>query len=255
MNSKIFTDNILTSVYGKKLYLFDEIESTNISALDYLGRLSINEGDSFLALRQTSGKGSFGNSWQSEKALGMWLTIITYEPYKKNPLSLVPAVALAKMLNEHYNIKAHLKWPNDVLVLDKKIAGILCQIKTALNKKNACAIGVGLNIFQDKDDFQSELKDSAISMKMAMNKEYALHDVYQNYMKCFEDVYNSETNIVSEWSKYSNMIGKNIKATRDGERVEAYVNSITNEGYLEVILNGKIEMWTSRANLDIDRLF
>lgn len=253
--NKIFLDNLETSVYGKCLYVYDEIESTNTHALEILEKNHVDEGTVFLALKQTKGQGSYGNTWESSKALGMLITIIAYEPYKKNPLSLVPAVALAKMLNGYYDIKAHLKWPNDVLVGNMKIAGILCQVKTAYNNKNACAIGVGLNIFQDKNDFSSEIKDMATSMKIITNKEYPLHEVYKNYMKCFEDVYNLDSNIVSEWSKYSNMIGKKIEATKDGKRLKAYVNSITDEGYLEVVLDNKVEIWTSRANLDIDRFF
>ena len=254
MNEK-FLDNLETSVYGKCLHVFDEIKSTNTHALEVLEKTHIDEGTVFLALKQTDGQGSFGNKWESSKALGMFITIIAYEPYKQNPLSLVPAVALAKMLHEYYDIKAHLKWPNDVLVGDMKIAGILCQIKTAYNKKNACAIGIGLNIFQDKNDFSDDIKNMATSMKIISGKEYTLHEVYKNYMKCFEYVYNLETSIVSLWSKYSNMIGKNIKATKDGKRIEAYVNDITDDGYLEVVLDNKIEIWTSRANLDIDRFF
>ena len=109
--------------------------------------------------------------------------------------------------------------------------------------------------FKASQVLNDDIKNMATSMKIISGKEYTLHEVYKNYMKCFEYVYNLETSIVSLWSKYSNMIGKNIKATKDGKRIEAYVNGITDDGYLEVVLDNKIEIWTSRANLDIDRFF
>ncbi len=253
MNSELFLKNIKTNIYGKNIDVFETIESTNDYAIKCLDTEDVPEGKTYLALVQTNGKGSHGNNWISDKPLGLWLTIVVYNPYKQNPLSLTPAVALCKMLRNNYDIDAHLKWPNDILVGNKKIAGILCQVKTARNKEQACIIGVGLNIYQEKNDFDSNIKDIATSMKIIKNADYNLQDVYKNYMKCFEDVYTSGLNVVDEWCEYTKMIGKEIKAIKDKkEIIHAKVKDITKDGYLEVLVNGKIEIWISRSGLDID---
>ncbi len=254
MERELFLSNIKTSIYGKCLSIFNTIDSTNKYALKCLENSSVEEGHVYLAYSQTNGKGSYGNDWDSDKPLGLWITIVTHNPYKKCPLPFVPALSLCKMLKEVYKLKnVHVKWPNDVLVGNKKIAGVLCQETTTINKNKACAIGVGVNVFHEEKDFNDNIKSKATSMKIARNENYSLEDIYKNYMEYFEAEYTNDSNLIEEWSKHSKMIGKNIKAVRNkNEILNAKVLGITKDGFLEVLVNGEKEVWISRSSLDIE---
>lgn len=254
-----FEENLKTKIYGKNLKLFESIESTNKKMLEDLNNRDLNnndltEGTVYIALKQTAGKGSYGNSWQSDNDLGLWLSVLLYSPFKKDVLTFLPCIALTKLLKEKYNIKAHIKWPNDVLVHHKKISGTLIQI-TSINGKKSCIIGTGINLYYNENDFISDIKNKATSLFLETGIKVKLEEFFKEFIYYFEDIYLGEKNLIELFRENSEMIGKKIKAKKDGKEIEAIVKDITEEGYLKVEINDKEENWISRASLDIDAFY
>lgn len=253
MEVNIFTDNLNTKIYGKNTFLFESLESTNKKMIEDLNnKVKLQEGSVYIALKQTSGKGSYGNTWQSDNNLGLWFSILVYSPFKKEALSFLPGIALSKYLREKYDIDAHVKWPNDVLIGNRKISGTLIQVTPVHDNKNACIIGTGVNLYHKKEDFPSDIQYKATSLFMEINKKVEISDFYKDLIYCFEEVYTSDKSLTEYFKIYSKMIGKTVKAVKDKEKVEALVKDITEEGYLVVEVNNNIETWISRASLDID---
>ena len=252
MKVNIFTDNLNTKIYGQNTVLFESLESTNKKMIEDLNNgISLKEVSVYIALKQTPGKGSYGNTWQSDNNLGLWFSILLYSPLKKEALSFLPGIALSKCLREKYNTLAHVKWPNDVLVKNRKISGTLIQV-TSANNKNACIIGTGVNLYHQKKDFPIDIQHKATSLYMETDNKVELETFYKDLIYYFEEVYNSDKSLAQYFREYSNMIGKTIKAKKDGKDVEALVKDITEEGYLIVETDKKTETWISRASLDID---
>ena len=252
MKVNIFTENLNTKIYGQNTLLFESLESTNKKMIEDLNNdVKLEEGSVYIALKQTAGKGSYGNTWQSDNNLGLWFSILLYSPFKKEALSFLPGIALSKCLREKYNTLAHVKWPNDVLVKNRKISGTLIQV-TSANNKNACIIGTGVNLYHQKKDFPLDIQDKATSLYMETDNKVELETFYKDLIFYFEEVYNSDKSLAQYFREYSNMIGKTIKAKKDGKDIEALVKDITEEGYLIVETDKKIETWISRASLDID---
>ncbi|WP_020003849.1 biotin--[acetyl-CoA-carboxylase] ligase [Brachyspira innocens] len=252
MKVNIFTDNLNTKIYGQNTVLFESLESTNKKMIEDLNNgISLKEGSVYIALKQTAGKGSYGNTWQSDNNLGLWFSILLYSPFKKEALSFLPGIALSKCLREKYNTLAHVKWPNDVLVKNRKISGTLIQV-TSANNKNACIIGTGVNLYHQKKDFPIDIQHRATSLYMETDNKVELETFYKDLIYYFEEVYNSDKSLAQYFREYSNMIGKTIKAKKDSKDVEALVKDITEEGYLIVETDKKTETWISRASLDID---
>ncbi|WP_028329203.1 biotin--[acetyl-CoA-carboxylase] ligase [Brachyspira alvinipulli] len=252
MEVNIFTDNLKTKIYGKNTLLFESLESTNKKMIEDLNnKITLEEGTVYIALKQTSGKGSYGNTWQSDNNLGLWFSILVYSPFKKEALSFLPGIALTKYLREKYNIDAHVKWPNDVLVGNKKISGTLIQI-TPVNDKNACIIGTGVNLYHQEKDFANDIKHKATSLFMEIKQNVQLENFYKDLIYYFEEIYTSNKSLTDYFKTYSKMIGKTIKAVKDKEEIKALVKDITEEGYLIVEVNDNTETWISRASLDID---
>ena len=252
MKVNIFTENLNTKIYGKNTLLFESLDSTNKKMIEDLNcGVKLEEGSVYIALKQTAGKGSYGNKWQSDNNLGLWFSVLVYSPYKKEALSFLPGIALSKCLREKYNVDGHVKWPNDVLVENRKISGTLIQV-TPLENKNACIIGTGVNLYHSKEDFDLSIRDKATSLYIETGKKVELNDFYKNLISYFEDIYTSNNSLSEYFREYSKMIGKTIKAKKDDEEIHALVKDITEEGYLQVEVNGKEDTWISRASLDID---
>ncbi len=249
--SKEIEASLNTQIFGKKVFYFDMLDSTNILALADIESKKSHEGLAYITKVQTNGQGSYGNSWQSDSSLGLYNSIVVHSPYKHEPLTFVPAIAIVNMLKE-YDIEAHLKWPNDVLVGSQKIAGILCQAKQLEGNRFACVVGVGLNVNHSRENFCQELQNKAISMKMITNKEHNVLEIFKNYLQHFENIYFGVENIIKEWKDKTNMIGCNITGKQNGQHFEALVLDITDDGYLLVKRNNKIETLISRGGLDID---
>ncbi|ADK32102.1 biotin--[acetyl-CoA-carboxylase] ligase [Brachyspira pilosicoli] len=252
MEVNIFLENLKTKIYGRNLKIFESLESTNTKMIEDLNNgIKLEEGSVYIALKQTAGKGTHGNKWVSNNDLGLWFSVLVYTPFKKEALSFLPGIALSKCLREKYNVNAHVKWPNDVLVKNRKISGTLIQV-TPIENRNACIIGTGVNLYHTKEDFPSDIEHKATSLYMETNLKVELSEFYKELITCFEEVYTSEKKLSEYFREYSNMIGRVIKAKKDDEEITALVKDITEEGYLIVEVNKKEETWISRASLDID---
>ena len=252
MKVNIFTEKLNTKIYGQNTLLFESLESTNKKMIEDLNSgVKLEEGTVYIALVQTSGKGSYGNKWESNNNLGLWFSVLVYSPYKKEALSFLPGIALSKCLREKYNVDAHVKWPNDVLVGSKKISGTLIQV-ASIKDINACIIGTGVNLYQSIEDFDLSIRNKAASLYIETGKKIELSDFYKDLIHYFEDVYTGSKKLSEYFKEYSKMIGRTIKAIKDNDEIYDDVKGIKEEGYLKVEVNGKDETWISRASLDID---
>ena len=145
---------------GERIYWFDVLGSTNDYVLS--NHDILHDGDVVVALEQTRGRGRHGRNWYSPRG-GLWFTVV-FKPRKMfdpNFHTKLTSVSMARTL-EDMGIKPVIKWPNDILVLGKKIAGILTEGIFQGKIPLVIAVGVGMNVNNDLPDF---LKDSSISLK------------------------------------------------------------------------------------------
>ncbi len=167
---------IYKNVLGKHLLYFDELESTNLTALEMKTQEKIKEGSVIVCGFQENGKGLDHNQWESEAGKNVCLSFCVCPDYIKPEeqflLNKVVSLAVADLVKELIpRKKVRIKWPNDVYVGDKKIAGILINNSIQGNKMNSSIVGIGLNVNQQK--FLSEAPNP-ISLKMLSKKDYDL---------------------------------------------------------------------------------
>jgi BirA family biotin operon repressor/biotin-[acetyl-CoA-carboxylase] ligase len=141
--------NFLLENYNHKIdcHIFETINSTQT----FLQKeIKLRQGviDICIASSQSSGKGQRNNTWSSPKNTGLWVSVGSVVSSIQHPLALSIAADIAKII-EQENIKVQLKWPNDILIENKKCAGILLNIKTT-NQQHEVIIGVGINIYNNK---------------------------------------------------------------------------------------------------------
>lgn len=171
--------NLKTKRIGKKILVYDSTSSTNDVAAEY-ARNKENDGLVIFTEEQTTGRGRAGNKWYSGHSESVLCSILlTANKSRKVPLgtpgggwpgplnaellSLSCAVAVAEAIGKPARAEAKIKWPNDIILNGKKVAGILVESKPD-NGGTAFIVGVGINCHQKRDSFDAELKPIATSI-------------------------------------------------------------------------------------------
>lgn len=157
--------NLNTSRIGKKILIYDSTSSTNDVAAEY-ARNKQNDGLVIFAEEQTAGKGRAGNKWLSGRAESILCSIVLIEnKLSAELLSLTFAVAVAETIGGLGMSQAKIKWPNDIILNGKKVAGILLESKSLpISQSKIYIVGVGINCHQKKESFTKELQQIATSI-------------------------------------------------------------------------------------------
>lgn len=166
----LFQKELSTSWLGRELFFFDELESTNTFAKN-LERKTSKHGAIVVANYQSKGRGQYDREWQSEPGLNLTFSIV-FEPSKADRLTvltLTSALAIAEIIEELTNDSISIKWPNDVLVNEKKIAGLLTETLFNGDKLERVIVGIGLNVNQE--NFEKSLNDNATSLRSITSKD------------------------------------------------------------------------------------
>jgi len=144
------TSELKTKVIGQQVYYFDSIDSTQTQALK-MADDPANNGTVIIAAKQTGGKGRSGRKWMSPNG-GIWLSIILQPKFDISITTLFPiasALALSNAIEKTLKISPELKWPNDLTIKGKKVAGMLVDASLESNKIENLVLGVGINFDVD----------------------------------------------------------------------------------------------------------
>jgi len=208
---------IKTSILGKNIIHFDDIDSTNIKAKE-LAQKNIEDGSIIIAEKQTLGNGRFNRKWVSPNG-GLWFTLIlrpTIPPTEAPKITQIAAASIYKALSD-MNIDVTIKWPNDILLNNKKLCGILAEMKCDMDSVHYLVLGIGMNININKSDFDEIIQPTATSLKIEYNKEFKRSEILVGFLNHFEILYNKFINnldlseTISICRDHSNIFGKQAK--------------------------------------------
>jgi BirA family biotin operon repressor/biotin-[acetyl-CoA-carboxylase] ligase len=232
-----------TDYMGHKIYYYRELESSNITAREKARskKDEISEGTVIITEKQTGGKGRLGRKWFSPEG-GIWLSIILYphlSPAYIPRITLITAVAVVKAIKELTRIQGLIKWPNDILIHEKKVCGILTEMSAELDLINWLVIGLGINANIDHEEFPEEIKDTSISLKEILNQKISRVKLVQLFLREFEKCYNmlnrkESAIILNEWKLYSHTLGKKIKVKVGDRVVIGQATDINDKGALVI---------------------
>ncbi len=158
----------LTTLHlGRTVRVYDALPSTNTLTLELAGDRA-NAGVALLARTQSAGRGQHGRSWQAPPESSVLLSVLLYPPAELRRPALVTgwaAVSVCETILKLANLQAKIKWPNDVLILGKKVCGILIEQRT-VDSSLATVVGIGLNVSQSADMFAQAGLPDACSLAM-----------------------------------------------------------------------------------------
>jgi len=180
--------NLKTKFIGKNYLYFEEIDSTNIQAK----RENYEDGTVIFAESQTAGKGRKNRKWISHKGLGLYFTIVLKPDIEVNYLShfsLLFNYSVFKLLKNYVNGEIKIKWPNDIYLNGKKIAGFLIESSIENNSISKLIVGVGINVNQSIKDFEEDIKEVAASLKIEDGKTFSRKKIFLDILKQIEKDY------------------------------------------------------------------
>ena len=247
MDPKKIKEKLETDFIGQKIRYFTKVTSTNDVAKE-LAVKGAKEGTIVLAETQTQGKGRLGRNWLSPKG-GIWFSVILRPkiPAKDSyQLTFMAAVAVAKTIREMFKVNAEIKWPNDVLVNERKVCGILTETSIRGNAVEFAVVGVGVNANIDLTSFPKNLRASITSLeaevKEAVDRERflcALLGELENYYKMLQQ--KKFELVLEEWKRLTTLFGAYVVVTSFEEKIRGLAVGVSQNGALKVRLeNGTI---------------
>jgi len=244
------TSGLKTKIIGKQAYYFDSIDSTQKQALK-MADDPANNGTIIIAAKQTGGKGRSGRKWVSPKG-GIWLSIILQPKFDISITTLFPiasALALSNALEKTLKIFPELKWPNDLTIKGKKVAGMLVDVSLESNRIENLVLGVGINFDVDIKQLEKTLNGTSnfygvASLSEQKKKVKPIHLV-QTFLVELEKIYEllntkQTKKIISEWTKRSSTIGKNVQLDTRGGKIKGKAIKIDDDGALVISNKDKI---------------
>ena len=228
-----------TKVIGKKIYSYASIDSTNNIAYK-MAEEGADEGSVIVAEEQKKGKGRIGRSWSSPKGEIYFSLILRpgMVPTEVSKLTLVAAVSVAQAIRELTGISALIKWPNDILVNNKKLCGILTELKAEQDQTSFVILGVGINV----NTKPSLLPKHATSITKELGRDFPKVDLMRKLLKNIETHYilfknNKFKDIIGEWKDLSAILGSRVKVMDKAHNIEGMAIDVDEGGALIVRLD------------------
>lgn len=230
-----------TRLIGKSVISFDTVSSTIDAAASLAGE-GAPEGTVVVAESQTGGRGRLGRKWSSPAGSGIWTSIILRPPVSPRDapkLTLLTAVSVATVLNEHYEIDARIKWPNDVVVNGRKICGALTELVAEQDAVRYVIASFGLNVNQTRSKFPKEVAATATSMRIERRSRFDRPQVFRRVLGELDEQYaqfmkRGGEEILHQWRELSCTLGRYVRVQLRDASVEGVAKDLDHDGSLIV---------------------
>ncbi len=243
------TDGLKTEILGKKIYYFDTIDSTQNFAVE-ISEKNDENGSVIISQRQTSGRGRMNRKWIAVKG-GISMSVVLYPKFDASITTLFPiaaSLALATAIQTTINLKPEVKWPNDVILNGKKVAGMIVDANIESNTIENMILGVGINFKVDVKSLEKQLTRTenfyGVTSLLTIGNNSNPISLIQKFL------YELEKNItlleegkpdliIQRWEKISNTIGSRITVNTNDGKITGLAKKINTDGSLSIIKNNK----------------
>ena len=229
-----------TKVVGKETHLFPEIASTNTLAME-MATQGAAEGTVVIAELQTGGKGRLGRKWISPKG-NLYLSVILRPniPMHKAPIiTLMGAVAVTSAIRNLCNVRVAIKWPNDLLIANRKVSGLLTEMSAEQDRIRHLVLGIGVDVNMEQDSLPPDLRPLATTLAAEagtkINRTELLREILRQLDYWYQAFLSNTAGVLREWEKLNMTIGNHITVSGAGETLEGLAQGIDEEGRLIVL--------------------
>ena len=237
---------LATTWLGRRIELFDCLPSTNREAVQ-LAQADVEHGTVVVAESQTAGRGRLSRTWFSPPGINLYCSIIlrTARPPERltewlSWLPLVSALATAEAIEQVSSIHVSVKWPNDLLISERKVGGILCESGAGSRSDPFQIIGIGINVNGGQDDWPADLRDSATSIrqerKILVDRNRLLAQLLLELEHCLDELaVHGTSRLALAYHQRCSTIGITVRATlAGGEVIVGLAEGIGQDGSLRI---------------------
>jgi BirA family biotin operon repressor/biotin-[acetyl-CoA-carboxylase] ligase len=237
---------LCTHTLGRSLHVLDETPSTNSAALA-LAQDGAPDGTVVVAESQTSGKGRLGRRWYSPLGKNLYCSIVLRRVPSADPVStwlswvpLLSAVAVARAIQVTSGLRPSLKWPNDILIEQRKVGGLLCESSGTGTAHGLVIVGIGLNVNMWRDTFPEDLRDLATSLAAEAGRPFDRAVLLATVLSELELRYDAfmsgaTSEIKHEYALRCATIRRRVRVDMaNGESLEGRAHAIGDDGSLQI---------------------
>ena len=235
-----------TDVFGRNFVYAEEVPSTNTELLSE-SKFYKKHGTVLFAEKQTAGKGRKKRAWYSDDQLNLTFSILITEPKyfqkKVNIINFVASLALAISIENLYQLRTELKWPNDILIDNKKAAGILIESSSKGSKIERLVIGIGLNVNQTSFQRKFTIEPTSLKKELghSVEREKTLAEILNNVEEILNTSIKFPDKILEDWKAKCKMIGERITVVIENVKKQGIFNDIDKNGFMVLRTDDKIE--------------
>lgn len=227
--------HLKNKLIGKVIHYYQALGSTMEEA-EQLALSGAAEGTLIIAEGQTKGRGRMGRTWISPKYQGIYFSLILRPqllPGSTPILTLLAAVSICEAIGQACELEARIKWPNDILIQDRKLGGILTELSAEIDLTHFVVLGVGLNVNNNTKTLVNGATSLKQEKKEAVNRiillQEILHALEKNYLLIEKK---SNSKIIDKWRVFSTTLGKRIKVISSKRHLEGEAIDIDIDGGL-----------------------
>jgi len=247
-----------TRVVGRDLRVFQETTSTN-DVIEKLARDGVKEGVVVFAESQTKGRGRLGRKWLSPSGKGLWFSVLlrpNLRPTEATRLTVAAATALRRAIQKETALAPEIKWPNDLMLGGRKVAGILTEMSAELDQIKYLILGVGVDVNLAAREFPTELRKLATSLKIEAGRAIArpalataiLRELDRDYARICAGGFAA---VADEWEQHCATLGQRVVIQVGARKLQGRAESLdddgalllrTEHGHLERVTGGDVAM-------------
>jgi BirA family biotin operon repressor/biotin-[acetyl-CoA-carboxylase] ligase len=231
--------HLKTKWMGRTIHHFQTLDSTNSKAYQ-LALNGAEEGEVVISESQEKGRGRLGRQWFSPPFLNLYLSVILrpkISPHQASLITLMAAVATADAIQKFSGLLPLIKWPNDILLRDRKVAGLLNEIHSEMDRIHFVILGIGVNLNMEKKMFAKEIRTVATSLKIEMGQTVSRKVFLQFFLQELERWYSifleeGGAVILKAWRDRAHIKGRQVNVTSFGETVAGIAIDVDSDGAL-----------------------
>lgn len=245
-------------VIGRDIRVFEETTSTN-DVIEKLARDGVKEGVVVFAESQTKGRGRLGRKWISPPHKGLWFSVLLrpdLRPQATTQLTVAAVTALARAIQGQTRLTPDIKWPNDILINGKKVAGILTELTAELDHVKHVILGIGIDVNLTAADLPADLRKIATSLKIEAGQSVSRPDLAAAMLRELDRDYaracgGQFEQVADEWEERCTTIGHDVTIRMGDRAITGRAESLdddgallvrTQHGHLERIIGGDVTL-------------
>ncbi len=231
-----------TKVIGKDIRLLSKVASTNTLAMEMASN-GAPEGTVVIAETQTGGKGRLGRTWISPKG-NLYLSVVLRPdiPIHKAPLiTLMGAVAVVSAVGKQCGLEAGIKWPNDILISNKKVGGLLTEMSAEQDRIRHIVLGIGVDVNMELENLPADMRAHTTTLSTETGEKIDRTAFLQQLLRELDRWYKvflaNEQDVLREWKSFNMTVGNRVTVSGAGDRLEGLAQGIDSEGRLVIRLD------------------